>query len=227
MLVTIDDVLSADAVRTYREALAEADWIDGRATAGAQSGAVKHNLQVEEGSPCAQRLGERVLDALSRSPTFLAAAMPLRIFPPLFNCYREGQRFDSHVDNAVRRVPGTAVRIRTDLSCTLFLSDPDSYVGGELLIEDASAERQFKLPAGSLILYPSTSVHRVAPITRGERLACFFWLQSMVKDNAARQLLFDLDQAIQDLSAERGINDAVCVRLSAIYHNLTRRWSEI
>ena len=227
MLVTIDDVLSADAVHTCREALAEADWIDGRATAGAQSGAAKHNLQVAEGSPCAQRLGELVLDALSRSPTFLAAAVPLRIFPPLFNRYRGGQRFDAHVDNAVRRVPGTSVRIRTDLSCTLFLSDPDSYAGGELLIEDASAERQFKLPAGSLVLYPSTSIHRVAPITRGERLACFFWLQSMVKDNAARQLLFDLDQAIQDLSSERGIDDRVCIRLSAIYHNLTRRWSEI
>ena len=227
MWVTIDDVLGAGAVRACREALAEADWIDGRATAGAQSGAAKRNLQVAEGSPCAQRLGELVLDALSRSPTFLAAAMPLRIFPPLFNCYRKGQRFDAHVDNAVRRVPGTAVRIRTDLSCTLFLSDPASYVGGELLIEDAPAERQFKLPAGSLVLYPSTSIHRVAPITSGERLACFFWLQSMVKDNAARQLLFDLDQAIQDLSAERGINDAVCVRLSAVYHNLTRRWSEI
>ncbi len=227
MLVTIDDVLSADAVRTCREALAEADWIDGRATAGAQSGAAKRNLQVAEGSSCARRLGELVHDALSRSPTFLAAAVPLRIFPPLFNCYRTGQRFDAHVDNAVRRVPGTAVRIRTDLSCTLFLSDPDSYAGGELLIEDASAEREFKLPAGSLVLYPSTSVHRVAPVTRGERLACFFWLQSMVKDNAARQLLFDLDQAIQELSAKRGIDDHLCVRLSAIYHNLTRRWSEI
>ena len=227
MLVTIDDVLSAAAVRTCRQALAEADWIDGRATAGAQSGAAKDNLQVAEGSACAQRLGELVLDALSRSPTFLAAAMPLRIFPPLFNCYKGGQRFDAHVDNAVRRVPGTAVRIRTDLSCTLFLSDPDSYVGGELVIQDAPAERQFRLRAGSLILYPSTSIHRVAPVTRGERLACFFWLQSMVKDNAARELLFDLDQAIQHLSAERGIDDSVCVRLSAIYHNLTRRWSEI
>lgn len=227
MLVTIDDVLSADAVRTCREALAEAAWIDGRATAGAQSGAEKHNLQVAEGSPCAQRLGELVLDALSRNPTFLAAAMPLRIFPPLFNCYRAGQRFGPHVDNAVRRVPGTTVRIRTDVSCTLFLSDPANYDGGDLVIEELPAEREFKLSAGSLILYPSTSVHHVKSITRGERLACFFWLQSMVKDNAARQLLFDLDQAIQDLSAERGINDPVCVRLSAIYHNLTRRWSEI
>ena len=227
MLVTIDDVLSADAVRTCRKALAEADWIDGRATAGAQSGAAKHNLQVAAGSPCAEGLGELVLDALSRNPTFLAAAVPLRIFPPLFNCYRAGQRFDAHVDNAVRRVPGTVVRIRTDLSCTLFLSDPESYVGGELVIEDLPSEPRFKLPAGSLILYPSTSIHRVAPVIRGQRLACFFWLQSMVKDNAARQVLFDLDQTIQELSAERGIDDRACVRLSAIYHNLTRRWSEI
>ena len=227
MLVAIDNVLDAEAVRTCRRALAEAEWIDGRATAGAQSDAAKHNLQIAEGSPCAQRLGDLVLDALSRNPTFLAAAIPLRIFPPLVNCYKAGHRFDAHVDNAVRRVPGTAVRIRTDLSCTLFLSDPDSYVGGELVIEDLPAERQFKMPAGSMVVYPSTSIHRVAPIARGERLACFFWLQSMVKDNAARRLLFDLDQAIQQLSAERGIDDRLCVRLSAIYHNLTRRWSEI
>ncbi len=227
MLVTITDVLSRKELEVCRAELEKAQWIDGRVTAGVQSGAVKHNLQIPERSASAKRLGELILDALSRNEIFISAALPLRIFPPMFNCYGVGQRFGAHVDNAVRRIPDTPVRIRTDLSCTLFLCDPSAYEGGELVVEDSYGEHRVKLPAGGLVLYPSTSLHHVTEITSGERTASIVWLQSMVRDDSERSQLFELDRAVQALSAERGPGDAICVRLSNIYHNLVRRWAEI
>jgi PKHD-type hydroxylase len=202
------------------------EWVDGRITAGAQSGSVKHNMQLPEGSPAARELGEMVLGALARTPLFISAAIPLKIFPPLFNRYGLGQHFGTHVDGAIRAVPGTPVRIRTDLSVTLFLAEPDEYDGGELTVEDKYGAHEVKLPAGDMVLYPSTSLHHVNPVTRGVRVASFFWLQSMIRDDNARSLLFDLDQTIQELSAERGIEDPACVRLTGIYHNLVRYWAD-
>jgi PKHD-type hydroxylase len=167
-----------------------------------------------------------VIEALSRAPLFISAAIPLKIFPPLFNRYGVGQHFGTHVDGAIRAVPGTTVRIRTDLSVTLFLTEPEEYDGGELTVEDNYGTHEVKLPAGDMVLYPSTSLHHVKPITRGARVASFFWLQSMVRQDSARSLLFDLDQTIQELSAERGIEDPACVRLTGIYHNLIRYWAD-
>ena len=227
MLLCIPEVLTKEQVASCRQEMDRAEWVDGRVTAGAQSGSVKHNLQLPEGSPAARELGEMVLEALSRSPLFISAAVPLRIFPPLFNRYGPGQYFGTHVDGAIRAVPGTPVRIRTDLSVTLFLSEPEEYDGGELTVEDKYGAHEVKLPAGDLVLYPSTSLHHVKPVTRGARVASFFWLQSMVREDSARALLFDLDQTIQELSAERGIEDAACVRLTGIYHNLIRCWAEV
>jgi PKHD-type hydroxylase len=227
VLICIPNVLTKEQVKHCRRIMDEADWVDGRVTAGAQSGSVKHNNQLPEGSAAANQLGEMVLEALSRCPLFISAAVPLRIFPPLFNRYGSGQYFGTHVDGAIRAIPGTPVRIRTDLSITLFLSEPEEYDGGELTVEDKYGTHEVKLPAGDLVLYPSTSLHHVKPITRGVRVASFFWLQSMVRDDSARTLLFDLDQTIQELSAERGIEDAACVRLTGIYHNLIRTWAEV
>jgi PKHD-type hydroxylase len=204
----------------------EAEWVDGRVTAGAQSGSVKHNNQLPEGSPAANRLGDMVMEALSRSPLFISAAVPLKIFPPLFNRYGVGQHFGTHVDGAIRAVPGTPVRIRTDLSVTLFLAEPEEHDGGELTVEDNYGTHEVKLPAGDMVLHPSTSLHHVKPVTRGVRVASFFWLQSMVREDSARSLLFDLDQTIQELSAERGVEDRACVRLTGIYHNLIRYWAD-
>lgn len=226
MLLCIPEVLSKEQVAHCRRTIDRAEWVDGRITAGAQSATVKNNLQLPEGSPAARELGDMVLDALSRSPLFISAAIPLKIFPPLFNRYGVGQSFGTHVDGAIRAVPGTPVRIRTDLSVTLFLAEPDEYDGGELTVEDKYGTQEVKLPAGDLVLYPSTSLHHVKPVTRGTRTASFFWLQSMVRDDSARTLLFDLDQTIQQLSAERGIEDAACVRLTGIYHNLIRYWAD-
>jgi PKHD-type hydroxylase len=226
VLLCIPEVLTKEQVACCRQAMDKADWIDGRVTAGAQSASVKNNLQLPEGSPAARELGDMVLDALSRSPLFISAAIPLKIFPPLFNRYGVGQSFGTHVDGAIRAVPGTPVRIRTDLSVTLFLAEPDEYDGGELTVEDKYGTQEVKLPAGDLVLYPSTSLHHVKPVMRGTRTASFFWLQSMVRDDNARTLLFDLDQTIQELSAERGIEDPACVRLTGIYHNLIRHWAD-
>ena len=227
MLLTIDHVLDSNELLLCQQDLASARWVDGGTTAGAQSGAVKHNVQLPENAPTAQRLGEVIMAALARNDTFLAAAVPLRIFPPLFNRYQPGQSFGSHVDNAIRRLPGRSIRIRTDLSCTLFLSDPNHYEGGELVIEDHSSDQQVKGPAGSLVLYPSTSLHHVREVTSGERLAAVFWLQSMVRDAYERRLLFDLDRAVQSLTVRHGANDPVCVELSNVYHNLIRHWAEV
>jgi PKHD-type hydroxylase len=227
VLICIPEVLTKDQVKHCRSIMESADWVDGRGTAGPQSGSVKQNHQLPEGSPTARQLGEIVLEALSRNPLFISAAIPLRIFPPLFNRYGTGQHFGTHVDGAIRAIPGTATRIRTDLSVTLFLAEADEYDGGELTVEDKYGTHEVKLPAGNLVLYPSTSLHHVKPVTRGLRVASFFWLQSMIRDDQARSMLFDLDQTIQELSVEKGIDDPACVRLTGIYHNLIRYWAEM
>ena len=227
MLISIPDVFSPGEVRQFRAALDAADWRDGRLTAGPQSATVKLNRQLPVDSPVAQELGATILRALSQNALFLSAALPLHILPPMFNRYGGGEHFGTHVDNAIRIIPGTGQRIRTDLSMTLFFSDPDDYEGGELLIETEYGANAVKLPAGSMVLYPSTSLHQVTPVTRGERISSFFWLQSMIRDDAQRTMLFDLDQTIQNLSAERGVGDAACTRLTGIYHNLIRHWAEI
>ena len=226
MLICIPEVLTKEQVAHCRKVMDSAEWVDGRVTAGAQSGSVKHNNQLPEGSTASNQLGDMVIEALSRAPLFISAAIPLKIFPPLFNRYGVGQHFGTHVDGAIRAVPGTTVRIRTDLSVTLFLAEPEEYDGGELTVEDNYGTHEVKLPAGDMVLYPSTSLHHVKPITRGARVASFFWLQSMVRQDSARSLLFDLDQTIQELSAERGIEDPACVRLTGIYHNLIRYWAD-
>lgn len=226
MLICAPEVLSKQEVAYFRAIMAKAEWEDGCTTAGAQSALVKNNLQLPQGGEAARELGERVLEALANSPMFISAALPQKIFPPLFNRYGVGHGFGLHVDNAIRGVPGTPVRIRTDLSCTLFLSEADEYDGGELVIEDRVGEQEVKLAAGDLVLYPSTSLHLVREVTRGERIASFFWLQSMIRDNVARALLFDLDQAIQSLTERLGAGDPACVKLSGVYHNLIRAWAE-
>jgi PKHD-type hydroxylase len=226
VLLQCPDVLTSEQVAHARRLLDAADWVDGRVTAGRQSAQVKDNLQLPEGHPVAVELGEMILNALQRHPLFVSAALPLRVFPPLFNMYRGGQSFGNHVDNAVRQVTGTPHSIRTDLSATLFLAEPSEYDGGELVVEDTYGVHAVKLPAGHLILYPSTSLHRVQPVTRGARIASFFWIQSMVKDDGARTMLFDLDTSIQRLSADVPNHPAV-VQLTAVYHNLVRRWADL
>jgi PKHD-type hydroxylase len=225
MLTHVEAVLSPDQVALCRERLAASAWVDGRITAGAQSAAVKRNLQVREDAPEARELGEMILAALGRNQDFVAAVLPLRVFPPLFNRYDAGMAFDAHVDNAIRFAG--PVRFRTDVSCTLFLSEPDDYDGGELIIEDVYGEHAVKLAAGDMIVYPATSLHRVAPISRGARWAAFFWAQSMVKSDEQRTLLLNLDRAVQRLSAKLGQTDAEVVSLTGAYHNLLRMWAEV
>jgi PKHD-type hydroxylase len=226
MLLAVPDVLTKAQVGETREVLERADWVDGRVTAGHQSARAKDNQQLAEGSDGARRLGEMVLTALQQSPLFVSAALPLRVFPPLFNRYSGGQSFGTHVDNAVRQVPGTPHRLRTDLSATLFLSEPPEYDGGELVVEDTYGVHSVKLPAGHLVLYPATSLHHVRPVTRGARLASFFWIQSMVKDDGERTLLFDLDNAVRRLGADHPDHPSV-VQLTGVYHNLLRRSAEL
>ena len=227
MLICIPKVLSKAQVVACRERMDAAEWLDGKTTAGQQSAAVKQNSQLPENSPLATEIGNLILDALSQTPQFISAALPLKIFPPLFNRYQQGGQFGTHVDNAIRHVPGTIVRIRTDLSCTLFLSEPEEYVGGELVIEDNYGAQAVKLAAGDLVLYPSTSLHRVEAVTAGVRICSFFWLQSMVRDDGERTLLYDLDQTIQNLAVTLGLNHPQVVELSSIYHNLIRRWADV
>ena len=227
MLIRIPDVLSKDELAEARTVLGASDWIDGKATAGVQSGQAKHNLQVPETAPQARRIGETILKALGRNALFNAAALPLRVFPPLFNRYDEGMKFDPHVDNAIRFVPGANVRVRTDISATLFLSEPTEYDGGELMVEDTYGTTQVKLPAGHMVLYPATSLHRVTPIKRGSRWASFFWIQSMVKDDGKRRDLFELDRAIAETRGSLGDAHHASVALTSVYHNLLRRWSEL
>lgn len=225
MLTPIPDVLSPAQLAQAREILNHAEWIDGRVTAGHQSVRVKNNMQLPENSPTARQLGDMILNALSQNPLFVTAALPLRVFPPLFNRYQGGESFGTHVDNAIRPVTGTPHRIRTDLSATLFFTGPDEYEGGELVVEDTYGTHSVKLPLGHMILYPSTSLHHVRPVTRGARVASFFWIQSMVRDDGERSLLFDLDVAIQRLSQDAP-NHPSAVQLTGVYHNLLRRWAD-
>ncbi|HVF93242.1 MAG TPA: Fe2+-dependent dioxygenase [Sphingomonas sp.] len=226
MLIAIPDLLDAATVARIRAIVDAADWIDGNATSGAQSALAKHNAQLPEDSAAAREAGALVLDALAASPLFVAAALPLKVFPPLFNRYAGGQAFGLHVDNAIRIRRGSDFRIRSDLSATLFLDDPASYDGGELVIEDQFGPQTVKLPAGHMILYPASSLHRVSPVTRGTRTASFFWIQSMVRDDAARRTLFELDQAVQEVATAMGQGDAAVVKLTGVYHNLLRRWAD-
>ena len=226
MLLKIPRVLAKAQLQASRELLLNANWTDGNVTAGYQSAKAKNNLQLPEDSAEARKLGDEILAALSRNALFISAALPARIFPPLFNCYQGGRSFGIHVDNALRQVPGTPVKIRTDISITLFYSDPDEYDGGELVVEDTYGSHSIKLPAGDMVLYPSTSLHRVTPVTRGRRLASFFWLQSMIASDERRTLLFDMDMAIQKLR-EKLDDSPEIVRLTNVYHNLLRQWAQM
>jgi PKHD-type hydroxylase len=229
MLICVPDVLSKADVADFRRIMDAADWEDGRSTAGAQSALVKKNQQLPPDSEVSRQLGNRVISALTANPRFISAAIPLRIFPPLFNRYAaaDGHHFGVHVDNAVRGDRLTGLRIRTDLSVTLFLSEPEEYDGGELMIEDQFGSHEIKLPAGDLVLYPASSLHLVTPVTRGLRVASFFWLQSMIRDAHARSLIYDLDTAIQALVERLGRDDPETVKLTGIYHNLIRTWAEV
>ncbi len=224
MLIQVPNVLTKEQVAKCRQVMDQADWVDGRTTAGAQAASVKKNGQLPD-SPQSRELGDMVLEALGRSPLFVSAAVPLRVLPPMFNRYGEGQFFGAHIDGAVRHI-GPGMRLRTDLSCTLFLAEPEEYDGGELVIEDVFGTKSVKLPAGDMVVYPSTSVHHVTPVTRGYRVASFFWLQSLIRDDSARRILFDLDQSIQTLTVDRGHDDPTVVKLTGIYHNLLRQWAE-
>ncbi len=226
MLLQIPNLLTADQVRDARALLDPAEWVDGRVTAGHQSARAKDNEQVPENHPAARQVGEMIVGALARSALFRSAALPLHVFPPLFNRYSGGQSFGSHVDNAVRQVAGTAHQLRTDLSATLFLSAPGEYEGGELVIEDTFGVQSVKLEAGSMILYPASSLHHVRPVTRGARVSSFFWIQSMVRDDGERTLLFDLDLAIQRLAGDLPDHPSA-LQLTGVYHNLLRRWADL
>ncbi|OYU47312.1 MAG: Fe2+-dependent dioxygenase [Rhizobiales bacterium PAR1] len=227
MLITIPDVLTPEEVAYCRSLMARAPWTDGKATAGTQSALVKNNRQIPLDAPEGLELGKLILRALGSNALFLSAALPRTILPPMFNRYGEGQNFGIHVDNAIRVVPQTGERLRTDFSMTLFFSDPENYDGGELVVETLYGAQEVKLPAGHMVLYPSTSLHQVLPVTRGERISSFFWLQSMVRDETRRTMLFDLDQTIQSMAASLGADDPHAVRLTGIYHNLIRCWAEL
>jgi PKHD-type hydroxylase len=226
VLLPIQEVLTSAQVTEARALLDSADWVDGRITAGHQSGRAKNNLQLPEDHPASRKIGTTILEALEKNPLFISAALPLKVFPPLFNRYQGGQAFGTHVDNAIRQIPGTAHSIRTDLSATLFLSAPEEYDGGELVVEDTYGVHSVKLPAGHLVLYPATSLHHVRPVTRGARVASFFWIQSMVRDDAERSMLFDLDVSIQRINQEN-VSHPSAIQLTGLYHNLLRRWAEL
>lgn len=226
MLIQIRQILSPEQVREIHRLLDAANWGDGRGTAGYLSSRVKDNVQLSETDPLAVKLGDVILSALDRSPPFHSAALPLKIVPPLFNRYSGGQTYGSHVDGGIRPVAGSTARVRTDLAATLFLSDPADYDGGELVIEDLFGERKVKLPAGDLVLYPSSSVHHVTAVTRGQRLASFFWIQSMVRDNEQRALLYELDSVVQKLGGAGSVQHDEALRLAGIYHNLLRFWAD-
>ncbi|SFA98778.1 Fe2+-dependent dioxygenase [Azotobacter beijerinckii] len=226
MLLHIPGVFSRDEVRRIRQALEQAHWLDGKATAGYQSAKTKHNLQLAEDDPLAREIAGAMLERLWQNPQFMSAALPHKVYPPLFNCYTDGGTFGFHIDNAVRQVRGSAERVRTDLSSTLFFSDPDEYDGGELVIQDTYGMQRVKLPAGDLVLYPATSIHQVTPVTRGARYASLFWTQSLVREDSQRSLLYEMDQAIQSLSRDLEDHPAL-VQLTGNYHNLLRRWGEV
>ena len=226
MLIAIPGLLDASGVARVREIVDAGEWVDGNVTSGPQAALAKKNEQLVEASAAAREAGGIVLDALGKSPLFIAAALPLKIFPPLFNRYAGGQNFATHVDNAVRIQRGSEFRVRSDLSITVFLEDPGEYEGGELLVEGQFGAQSVKLPAGDAILYPSSSLHKVTPVTRGCRVASFFWIQSMVRDDGARRLLFDLDSAVQRLAGQLGQDDRSVVELTGVYHNLLRRYAD-
>jgi PKHD-type hydroxylase len=226
MMLAVPDLIDAAGVARIRGLVDGAAWEDGNVTSGHQSALAKRNRQLPEESAAAKEAARLVLDALGKSPLFVAAALPLKIFPPLFNRYENGEEFGTHIDNAIRIHRSSEFRIRADLSATLFLEAPDAYEGGELIVEDNLGANAVKLPAGHLILYPASSLHRVEPVTSGVRVASFFWIQSIVRDDAARTLLFDLDQSIQAIAAEHGHENREVIRLTGIYHNLLRRWAD-
>jgi PKHD-type hydroxylase len=225
MLIPIERVLSKAEVAQFRQQLATAPWQDGLKTAGSLARAVKRNRQLDDGSGLAVTLGAQILHRLGQMPTFISAALPGKIYPPKFNCYADGETYGAHVDSAIMQVPGTTISVRSDLSATLFLAEPDEYDGGELEIEGPFGIQAVKLEAGDMVLYPSSSLHRVTPVTRGARIAAFFWIESMVRDEGARTLLFDLDQAIQGLTSRHVADDPDLVKLTGVYHNLLRRWA--
>jgi PKHD-type hydroxylase len=226
MMIAIPDLLDAEALARLRGIIDGAEWVDGNVTSGHQSALAKQNEQLPEGSAAAKEAGAIVLDALGKSPLFFAAALPLKVFPPLFNRYGEGQTFGTHVDNAIRIQRGTEFRIRSDLSITVFLEDPGAYDGGELVVEDHFGVQRVKLPAGHAVLYPSSSLHHVTPVTRGVRVASVFWLQSMIREDGARRTLFDLDQSVQRLTGQLGGADRSVIELTGVYHNLLRMWAD-
>ncbi|MGW8134054.1 Fe2+-dependent dioxygenase [Sphingomonas zeae] len=226
MLIVLPDILDPAGVAQVRRVIDAGPWADGNATSGPQAALAKRNEQLPEDSGAAVEAGRMILDALGRSPLFVAAALPLKVYPPLFNRYAGGQAFDVHVDNAVRLKRGSDFRMRSDLSLTLFLEDPDAYDGGELVVEDLYGEQRVKLSAGSAVLYPASSLHRVEPVTRGARVASFLWIQSMVRDDGERRILFDLDRAVQRVGADKGQGDRSVIELTGVYHNLLRRWAD-
>jgi PKHD-type hydroxylase len=226
MVIDIPNVLPVEQLAEARKLLDAADWVDGRVTAGHQGAKVKDNEQIPATHPVAKQVGEMILKALSQNPLFISAALPLHILPPMFNRYTGGQQFGTHVDGSIRQVPGTNHHIRTDLSCTFFFAAPEEYDGGELVIEDTYGSKSVKLPAGHMILYPSTSLHNVRPVTRGTRLCSFFWLQSMIRDDGRRSLLFDLDLGIQRIGSDHPDHPST-VQLAGVYHNLLRQWADM
>lgn len=226
MLIHIPGVFSRDEVGRIREALEQADWADGKITAGHQSAKAKHNLQLPDSHPLSKEIGAAMLERLWSHPVFMSAALPNKVFPPLLNCYKAGGNFDFHIDNAVRQTKGNSERVRTDLSTTLFFSHPEDYDGGELVIQDTFGSREIKLPAGDLVLYPGTSLHKVNPVTRGVRYASFFWTQSLVREDAQRALLFEMDTAIQRLTQDVPDHPSL-IQLTGTYHNLLRRWVDV
>ena len=225
MLLHVPNVLNADELAQLRQLMSKADWTDGKVTAGTQSAKVKRNIQLPETTADAEAARLIVLKALNRNALFFSAALPKKIYPPLFNQYRDGMDFGAHIDNAVRTHAISGVHVRTDISCTLFIADPESYEGGELVVEDTYGHQMVKLPAGDMVLYPGTSLHHVRPVIKGARLASFFWVQSMIRDDAQRTLLFDMDAAIVTLRQQVGDNAAV-IRLTGNYHNLVRMWAD-
>jgi PKHD-type hydroxylase len=226
MITRISSLLGAERIGAIRARLEGVAWEDGRATAGHQSAQVKSNLQLPQNDPVTREIGDEIVRALERSPLFVSAALPRHVYPPLLNRYESGMTFGAHIDNAIRQVPGTPHRLRTDLSATLFLNSPEEYDGGELLIEDTYGSQSIKLAAGDMVVYPSSSIHRVLPVTRGTRTAAFFWIQSMVRDDGARTLLYELDTSIRELARDGARNESL-VRLTACYHNLLRRWADL
>lgn len=227
MLVTIPDLLTKEEVAYLRQVLESTDWIDGRSTAGDQAALVKHNLQVPVDSPVARELSGIVMRALGRNPTYSSAALPLHVLPPMFNRYDVGMTFGAHVDGSIRVIPGTGQRIRTDVSTTVFLTDPDEYEGGELIVHDTYGEHSVKLPAGHAVVYPATSLHSVNPVTKGQRWGSFFWAQSMIRDDWQRNMMYDLDQSIMRIRAMLPDDDPAVTGITAHYHNLIRHWSEM